>query len=41
MPPGPKRDMIERETNERAGGPFAALDEDERLTFLSDLATLP
>lgn len=41
MPPGPEREAIEDSTNERAGAPYAALDPEERLAMLADLAALP
>jgi hypothetical protein len=41
MAAGPVRDTIEAETNRQAGIPYAALDPDERMTFLAGLAALP
>ena len=41
MAAGPVRDAIEAETNRQAGIPYAALDPDERMTFLAGLAALP
>ncbi|MFC7547050.1 hypothetical protein [Plantactinospora sp. GCM10030261] len=41
LPPGPERTAIERDTDNRAAGPYAALTPDERLELLADLAALP
>jgi len=41
MAAGPVREAIEAETNRQAGIPYAALDPDERMTFLAGLAALP
>jgi hypothetical protein len=40
MPAGPDRDAIEADTNRRAALPFAALDVNDRLRLLADLAAL-
>ncbi|WJK41514.1 hypothetical protein O7608_03530 [Solwaraspora sp. WMMA2056] len=41
LPPGPARLAIEQETDRRAAGPYQALDPDQRVTLLADLAALP
>ncbi|MFG1649280.1 hypothetical protein ACGFIE_05090 [Micromonospora sp. NPDC049275] len=41
LPYGPERLAIELETDRRAAGPYAALDAEERLEMLADLAALP
>ncbi|MFY1635156.1 hypothetical protein ACN27F_18095 [Solwaraspora sp. WMMB335] len=41
LPPGPQRLAIEQETDRRAAGPYQALDPDQRVTLLADLAALP
>ncbi|MFV2107554.1 hypothetical protein [Micromonospora sp. LOL_015] len=41
LPPGPARLAIEQETDRRAAGPHQALEPEQRLTLLADLATLP
>lgn len=41
LPAGPERLAIELETDRRAAGPYAALDGEERLSMLADLAALP
>jgi hypothetical protein len=41
MPPGPRRDAIEAETNRLASPPYEALGAGERLGLLADLAALP
>jgi len=40
MPAGPDRDAIEADTNRRAALPFAALDVNDQLRLLADLAAL-
>ncbi|ROO52246.1 hypothetical protein EDC02_7162 [Micromonospora sp. Llam0] len=41
LPPGPARLAIEQETDRRAAGPYQALEPEQRLTLLADLAALP
>lgn len=38
---GPEHEEVEDEANERAGAPYAAIDAEDRLTLLADLAALP
>ncbi|MDG4762818.1 hypothetical protein O7632_01605 [Solwaraspora sp. WMMD406] len=41
LPVGAQRLAIEQETDRRAAGPYQALDPDQRVTLLADLAALP